>query len=133
MLEHPGYPDIGHEQKHEQIGARYVKHLARYAFMFVSPSRCRLEFLKYGECAAAGCVPLGVLPRGFPRAAAEAFVELDFSSTFRLERSVRRALQMPADEVRDRARAYRAALRTARDAAALNETLDAFLASAVPV
>ena len=66
VLEHPGYPDIGQEQKHEKIGARYIEYLSRYAFMFVSPSRCRLEFLKYGECAAAGCVPMGVPPSRIP-------------------------------------------------------------------
>lgn len=132
VLEHPGYPDIGQEQKHEQIGARYVEHLAQYAFMFVSPSRCRLEFLKYGECAAAGCLPLGALPNGLPAEAVEPFVELDFDGTFRLERSTRLALQMPADEVEARAAAYRAAMRTHRDPAVLNKALDAFLAAAVP-
>ncbi|MEP0548299.1 MAG: hypothetical protein ABJF88_15285 [Rhodothermales bacterium] len=130
VLEHPGYPDIGEEQKHEQIGARYIEHLARYAFMFVSPSRCRLEFLKYGECAAAGCVPIGVLPRGFPADATEAFVQLDFDNVFRLERSTRRAIQTPADEIEARARAYRDAMRSRRSASVLNEQLDAFLASA---
>ena len=131
VLEHPGYPDIGQEQKHQTVGARYAEHLARYAFMFISPSRCRLEFLKYGECAAAGCVPLGALPRGLPVEAVEAFVELDFGNAFRLERSVRRALQMTSDEARDRASRYRDAMRSHRDAAVLNELLDAFLASAV--
>lgn len=131
VLEHPGYPDIGQEQKHERVGARYVEHLASYAFMFVSPSRCRLEFLKYGECAAAGCLPLGTLPNGLPAEAAEAFVELDFGSVFRLERSTRRALQMPADEVGARARAYRDAMRTHRDSTLLNEALDASLAATV--
>ena len=131
VLEHPGYPDIGQEQKHERVGARYVEHLSRYAFMFVSPSRCRLEFLKYGECAAAGCLPLGTLPNGLPAEAAEAFVELDFGSVFRLERSTRRALQMPVDEVEARARAYRDAMRTHRDPALLNEALDASLAATV--
>ena len=133
VLEHPGYPDIGQKQKHQQIGSRYVEHLARYAFMFVSPSRCRLEFLKYGECAAAGCMPLGVLPRGFPQAAAEALVELDYSSTFRLERSIRHALQMPSDEVEARAASYRSAMKMSRNPALLNRKLDAFLHTAVKV
>lgn len=131
VLEHPGYPDIGQEQKHEKVGAKYVAYLAEYAFMFVSPSRCRLEFLKYGECAAAGCVPVGVLPNGLPADAAEAFVELDFSSVFRLERSIRRALQMPSDEVASRAAAYRTAMRRERSASVLNADLDAFLSSAI--
>lgn len=131
VLEHPGYPDIGQEQKHEKVGAKYVAYLAEYAFMFVSPSRCRLEFLKYGECAAAGCLPVGVLPNGLPTDAAEAFVELDFSSVFQLERSVRRALQVPSGEVASRAAAYRAAMQRERSASALNATLDAFLSSAI--
>jgi hypothetical protein len=45
---------------------------------------------------------------------------------------VRRAFQMPTDEVRARAQAYRGAQRTARAAGVLNEALDAFLSSIVP-
>ena len=50
-----------------------------------------------------------------------------------LERSTRRALQMPVDETQARARAYRDAMRTQRNASVLNEELNAFLASAFAV
>ena len=126
-LEHPGYPDIGHEQRHEIVGALYVARLAQYMYMFVSPSRCRLEFLKYGECAAAGCLPIGALPNGLPQEAAVAFVELDFRSAFRLERSIRRSLQMPSNEARVRASAYRETMKVERSAKVLNELVDEFL------
>lgn len=78
-------------------------------------------------------MPLGVLPRGFPQAAAEALVELDYSSTFRLERSIRHALQMPSDEVEARAASYRSAMKMSRNPALLNRKLDAFLHTAVTV
>lgn len=130
-LGHPGYPDIGQERKHEQIGKRYVEHLAGYMFMFVSPSRCRLEFLKYGECAAAGCLPIGALPRGLPEEAARAFVELDFDSVFRLERSLRHVFQMPPDEISNRISVYRESFQAERNSSVLNDRLRQFLDAAL--
>lgn len=126
-LPHPGYPDIGHTAKHGLIGRRYLEHLARYTFMFVSPSRCRLEFLKYGECAAAGCMPVGEAADGLPREAARALFRVDGSSAVRLYRSVKSALGMPVDEVRARAEAYRSTMRTERSAVRLNAGLDEFV------
>lgn len=61
-LSHPGYPDIGHQKSHSIVGDRYVAHLAKFRFAAVCSSRCRLEFLKYRECAYAGVVPVGDMP-----------------------------------------------------------------------
>lgn len=129
-LPHPGYPDVGQIKKHDIIGHRYVEHLAGFTHMFVCSSIFRLEFLKYGECAAAGCVPVGERPYGFEPDMAEPFFELDFSGWLSLARSIRNALQMPADEVEDRARRYRDAYRRHRNATVLNQRLDDFLRSA---
>jgi len=65
VLRHPGYPDVGHTPVHHLIGPRYIQHLSQFRFMFLSPSRCGLEFLKYSECAYARCVPVGVPPNSF--------------------------------------------------------------------
>lgn len=126
-LEHPGYPDIGHEKKHDVVGERYVKKISRHQFMFISPSRCRLEFLKYGECAASGSVPVGVVPNTFNEAMAEPFVELDFSSYFRLIRSIHRLFDMSEEERVNRAGIYREAVKKYRAPDRLNERLNEFI------
>ena len=126
-LEHPGYPDIGHEKKHDIIGKEYVEEISHYQFMFVSPSRCHLEFLKYGECAAAGSVPIGVAPNTFNEAMAEPFVELNFDSYFQLIRSIHRLSGMGKKEREERAVAYREAMKKYRSPDRLNERLDAFI------
>ena len=126
-LEHPGYPDIGHEQQHDKIGDRYVAHLSQHTHMFLSPSRCHLEFLKYGECAAAGCLPMGALPDGLHPDIAAPFVQLDFDGLHRLVRSARRALEMPRDEVEARATAYREAYRRHRSSRVLNAKVAEFV------
>lgn len=61
-LSHPGYPDIGQQKRHAVVGDKYVAHLANFRFAAVCSSRCRLEFLKYRECAYAGVVPVGDMP-----------------------------------------------------------------------
>lgn len=126
-LEHPGYPDIGREKKHDIVGKEYVKKISHYQFMFVSPSRCHLEFLKYGECAAAGSVPVGVVPNTFNEAMAEPFVELNFGSYFQLVRSIHRLFDMSEKEREDRAVAYREAMKKYRSPDRLNERLDDFI------
>ncbi|RYZ48609.1 MAG: hypothetical protein EOP49_18275, partial [Sphingobacteriales bacterium] len=54
VLSHPGYPDVGMELAHNIFDDSYIRHLAGYHFMFIGPSRCDLELLKYTECAYAG-------------------------------------------------------------------------------
>lgn len=126
-LQHPGYPDDGQEKKHNVTGDKYVERIAHHQFMFISPSRCHLEFLKYGECAAAGSVPVGAVPDGFNEAMANPFVELDFSSYFRLIRSIHRLFDMSEEERVDRAEAYREAVKKYRSPDRLNRRLDDFI------
>ena len=84
-LEHPGYPEVGDPLVHQHIGDRFVALLAGYRFMFVSGSRCALEFLKYRECAYARCVPVGFPRRPFRPSCANASC-----------RSIRRARRAPS-------------------------------------
>ncbi len=65
-LSHPGYPDIGLRGKSSTIGTSYIDWLSQYMFMLVTPGRIDYELLKYGECALAGCVPVGILPSSMP-------------------------------------------------------------------
>lgn len=61
-LEHPGYKDLNSTLIHSNVGDKYVKFLSGYKYMFVSPSKYKLELLKFYECAYAGCIPIGVIP-----------------------------------------------------------------------
>jgi len=62
ILPHPGYPDVGHELKHQITGEAYLQFLARHRFAYVEPGREGLEFMRYSECAYAGCIPVGRFP-----------------------------------------------------------------------
>lgn len=127
-LPHPGYADIGQQHRHQVIGAQYLDYLSGFRFMFVSPSRCGLEFLKYGECAYAACVPVGKAPDSFSARVKEFFVELDFD---RIGQSVGRLLTMSETEVEQRAAGYRQVLWQERRADDWNAYLDGFLARVV--
>lgn len=62
-LKHPGYAEINNtNRQHNIIGAEYVKYLAQYKFMLLCGSRCKIELLKFQECAYAGCLPFGEAP-----------------------------------------------------------------------
>ncbi|WNZ27299.1 hypothetical protein HJG54_30900 [Leptolyngbya sp. NK1-12] len=126
LLEHPGYPDIGQKQRHDYIGTKYIEHLSRFRFMFVSPSRCSLEFLKYTECAHARCVPVGKAPRSFSLNQKNTFIELDFNHLFQ---STSRLFSIPLSELQNIAEQYYQVMKVERDPDLLNSKLDSFIAS----
>ncbi|MBI4783114.1 MAG: hypothetical protein HY785_17605 [Oscillatoriophycideae cyanobacterium NC_groundwater_1537_Pr4_S-0.65um_50_18] len=128
FLKHPGYPDIHQKLLHSFIGEKYVEYLAQFKFMFISPSRCGLEFLKYSECAYARCVPVGKLPLSFDSPLKDLFLELDFDN---LARSLKRVFSMPLAELEDLADKYYFHLSRERNPALLNAQLDHFLEGVV--
>lgn len=123
-LKHPGYPDTGQSQRHRVIGKAYVEYLSRFQFMFVSPSRCGLEFLKYGECAYAHCIPVGKPPETFGGRLRSTFLDLDLDH---LARSLRRIFSIPLAELEEIADRYYEAMQAERNPALLNAHLDEFL------
>lgn len=127
-LEHPGYPDTGGPPTHDIIGDRYIEHLSAYRHMLLTPSKYKVELLKYRECAMAGCVPVGIPPDGFPDDMLHPFVDLPLESAFRSTLRLPEVFWMGADEAKERAQAYRDAYRKHRDPQLLNKKLDAFLA-----
>lgn len=80
LLKHPGYPDTGGSLTHDIIGVSYIKFLSQYRFMFISPSRCGLEFLKYREAAYAGILPIGLSPKTFSPEMKHFFYEVDVNN-----------------------------------------------------
>ncbi|WP_035992814.1 hypothetical protein [Leptolyngbya sp. KIOST-1] len=126
FLEHPGYADIGENLKHQVIGEAYIDLLSNYRFMFVSPSRCGLEFMKYRECAYARCVPIGKAPDSFSEAMSSAFLHLDFD---RIYQSLQKCFSIPVDELEARSKSYYEAFAAERNPEILNKKLDAFLES----
>ena len=120
ILGHPGYPDIGQSPQHKVTGDAYVQFLSQYTFMYLEPSREGLEFLKYTECAYAGCVPVGRAPATFPSELKKiviAWESADLKSGLRAIRSI------PTTTAIDIARRYRYELKGIRDPEALNQRL----------
>lgn len=130
-LSHPGYPDTGSTLGHDIIGDRYIEHLSRYRHVLLTPSKYRIELLKYRECAMAGSVPVGLPPRGLPREMLEPFVEVPLDRPLRAAFSLVSVFNMSSSEAEDRARAYQSAYQEHRNPRRLNEKLDTFLEETV--
>ena len=120
VLPHPGYPDTGQTARHNITGANYIKHLASYRFMYLEPSRDELEFLKYSECAYAGCVPAGRKAPTLPAIAQQQVQALE--SNF-LCRDLQRLEALSVGECEQLAKQYRETLARERDAATLSRQL----------
>ncbi len=116
VLEHPGYPDIGEVLRHRLIGDEFIAYMAGFQLFFVCPSRADLEFLKYTECAYAGCAPVGKPASSLPGTAKEQFLNAD---------ALARSLQTcdSDEELFERAMAYRAAMKGSRNSHALRDRL----------
>lgn len=56
-LKHPGYS--GKHWSKGLIGKDYLSHLSKYRFMAVTTCIENYTLLKYYECAACGCIPIG--------------------------------------------------------------------------
>ena len=123
VLEHPGYPDIGEPLKHRHLFGEFVRYLASYKYCFLCPSRADLEFLKFTECAYAGCVPVGVAASSMPREARELFLsEKAFLDSLRSQPAAKRN----RDHF-ERAQAYRQLMSACRRPDDLYEMLMRFL------
>lgn len=120
MLRHPGYPDLGMTLSHDRVGPSFIEWLAAYESCYLCPSRCHLEFLKYRECAYAGCCPVGAAPGTMSPELAGLIVLLDWQD-YRAKRN--RWLGMSSAELKERAQGYREAMRKERDPASLRSQL----------
>jgi hypothetical protein len=78
LLKHPGYADLGTTSTAEYLVVKdnYIRYLSKYKFMLLCPSRCEIEFLKYLECAYAGCIPVGLSPSSYPNEIKKSFLVL---------------------------------------------------------
>ena len=66
-LKHPGYAELSFTNfNHNIIRSDFIKYLGKSKFMLLCSSRCKIEFLKYHECAYSGCIPIGIPPNSFP-------------------------------------------------------------------
>lgn len=83
-LNHPGYLEMTNIlPSHQFIGSSYVDYLSKYKYMLLCGSRCRIELLKFHECAYAGCLPIGEAPT----ALADIAVVFKFPDVFNLTKS----------------------------------------------
>lgn len=78
IIKHPGYRELNTVDNHSPpiIKEAFVKYLSRFKYMLLCPGRCGIEFLKYNECAYAGCVPVGIAPDSYPEDIKDLFIEL---------------------------------------------------------
>ncbi len=120
VLPHPGYPDVGQVARHAVTGERFLEFLAAHRFMYLDPSRDSLEFLKYSECAYAGCVPVGRPPATFAGELRNLVLPLASRS---LRQDLQRLAAMTPADCREAARHFRERLRQDRDPVALNGAL----------
>lgn len=126
-LQHPGYDRSKPTRQNGRIGADYLAHLTGFAMMFVCGGRNRHEFLKFRECAYAGCCPVGEAPLGFPATATEALLPITLRSW---KQDLARLRAIGAEELTQRATAYRRALSAERQPQRLLGELQSWLAGA---
>lgn len=79
ILKHPGYAEFDSTEGHlnATIKSAYTQYLANFKFMLLCPSRCGIEFLKFNECAYAGCIPVGTPPNFYPSEIKELFIDFE--------------------------------------------------------
>ena len=123
ILDHPGYPDLGFEKNHQVVGENYIEYLSKFSLMFISPTRCKLELLKYSECAYARCVPIGRMPSSFSKKMKEPFIEVNLNFP---RFSLNRIFSIPIDELIDRSNKYYSAFSQERNPDLLNKKVDNF-------
>lgn len=121
FLKHPGYSDLNIKRSHETIGSKYIVFLAQYKYMFLCPSRNNLEFLKYRECAYAGCYPIGIKPDSIKGDL------IDYVSERLTVLEILKLVFMPDFRYRSKVNAYRNFFRQYRNPKVLNEKLQQFL------
>jgi hypothetical protein len=82
ILRHPGYIDLspGVKHRHSFIGESFIQKLSQYKYMLLCSSRCGIEFLKFNECAYAGCLPVGHAPNTYPEHIKALFLQLRISN-----------------------------------------------------
>jgi hypothetical protein len=124
LLEHPGYPNIGEARRHNLIFDDFVRFISGYKYFFVDPSRADLEFLKYTECAYAGCLPVGAPAASLPAAAQQLVLE-----TSRFLRSMRQPAASRNRGHFEAALAYRAIMSKSRNSGEIRARLESFVQS----
>jgi hypothetical protein len=124
LLPHPGYPNLGETLRHNLIFNDFVKFIGGYKYFFVDPSRANLEFLKYTECAYAGCVPVGQPAASLPPAARQLVLK---TSRFLKSKRVPAAARDPVHF--EAALAYRTIMSASRKSGELRLRLEAFVES----
>jgi hypothetical protein len=124
LLEHPGYPNLGEARRHNLIFDDFVKFISGYKYFFVDPSRADLEFLKYTECAYAGCLPVGTPAASLPAAAQQLVLE-----TSRFLRSMRQPAASRNRGHFEAALAYRAIMSKSRNSGEIRARLESFVQS----
>jgi len=124
LLAHPGYPNLGEARRHNLIFDDFVRFISGYKYFFFDPSRANLEFLKYTECAYAGCVPVGAPATSLPAAAQQLVLD-----TSRFLKSMRESAASRNRGHFEAAREYRAVMSQSRNSEGMRARLQTFIQS----
>ena len=117
-LSHPGYMNAFGGQA--LVGDRYIRYLSQHMMMYLCPSRARLEFLKYRECAYAGCCPVGQSPEGFPVSASDSILNVSLTA---FKEQFRKIRHTTPEELLDRSTRYRLSLAQERSPSLIKDRL----------
>lgn len=106
--------------KHNIFGEKYVRYLSEYKFYVTLPTYFNLEFLKYSECAEAGCVPIGTTPATMPD---NIIYNLHPQDTNNWNNSIRKLFTKTDEELYEMATNYRTFFKKNRNISLLKETI----------
>ncbi len=84
ILRHPGYVELDDTlaPEHSIIKDKYIAYLSKFKYMLLCPGRCNIEFMKFNECAYAGCIPVGLPPNSYPEDIKNLFLKLRLSNFY---------------------------------------------------
>ena len=123
-LKHPGYKDHGNKVIHQLTGNEYIKHLSQYKTAFCDSSRSNLEFVKFGECAYAHCIPFGEAPASFSEEMKKYFIQIDYQNFYS---SIKKTLSISNEEQYGLSKQYRLAFKRERNKSLLQSKLVDFV------
>lgn len=123
-LRHPGYKDQGNKVIHNIAGNEYIKYLAQYKTMFCDSSKLNLEFVKFGECAYAHCIPFGEAPASFSEEMKKCFIQIDYQNFYN---SIKKIYSISSKEQYELSKQYRIAFKRERSKVLLQSQLLDFI------
>jgi len=123
-LKHPGYLDKQNKVMHNVTGNYFINYLASYKIMFCDSSRANLEFVKFGECAYAHCLPFGEMPSSFDSEMQKYFIQINYNKFYK---NISNIINIPDIDKYEISKNYRLIYQTHRNKKLLQSKLLDFI------